>query len=206
MPPQKKQMTLQEVLNVLASNFFAHGHLHEVAPAFRQALPPNNLVLIAATQKSGSTFLYRALLDLLDEHVENLATFHTGYQEEDLYYPYIIRDTCLRKTICKLHMKANDANIDVLNAFGITPIVLVRRFFDAIPSWRDHWVRELEKGNQILPKPYGDRFLSLSMSEQFDYLITHVESGAVVCTGYTLHCAVNRAGRPTAVDVSRSVR
>ena len=35
---------------------------------------------------------------------------------------------------------------------------------------------------------------------QFDYVITHVERGFRVCTGFTKHCAANAAGRPVAVD------
>lgn len=34
----------------------------------------------------------------------------------------------------------------------------------------------------------------------FDYLITQAESGQVLCQGFTRHCAVNRKGRPVAVD------
>jgi acyl-CoA thioester hydrolase len=34
----------------------------------------------------------------------------------------------------------------------------------------------------------------------FDYLITHADSGMVLCKGFTRHCAVNRKGRPVAVD------
>lgn len=35
---------------------------------------------------------------------------------------------------------------------------------------------------------------------QFDYLITHQESGEIVCTGFTRHCAVNSSGIPVAID------
>lgn len=35
---------------------------------------------------------------------------------------------------------------------------------------------------------------------QFDYVITHAESGDLVCTGFTRHCAVNAAGIPVGVD------
>jgi len=35
---------------------------------------------------------------------------------------------------------------------------------------------------------------------RFDYTITHAETGVLVCRGYTRHCALNRAGRPVAVD------
>jgi acyl-CoA thioester hydrolase len=34
----------------------------------------------------------------------------------------------------------------------------------------------------------------------FDYLITLAETGAVLCRGFTRHCATNRNGRPVAVD------
>jgi len=35
---------------------------------------------------------------------------------------------------------------------------------------------------------------------QFDYVITHGETGADVCRGYTRHCALNARGNPVAVD------
>jgi acyl-CoA thioester hydrolase len=34
----------------------------------------------------------------------------------------------------------------------------------------------------------------------FDYLITHGDTGRVLCKGFTRHCAVNRKGVPVAVD------
>lgn len=35
---------------------------------------------------------------------------------------------------------------------------------------------------------------------QFDYVITHQESGDIVCKGFTRHCAVNASGTPVEVD------
>jgi acyl-CoA thioester hydrolase len=34
----------------------------------------------------------------------------------------------------------------------------------------------------------------------FDYLITHGETGRLICRGFTKHCALNRKGLPVAVD------
>jgi acyl-CoA thioester hydrolase len=34
----------------------------------------------------------------------------------------------------------------------------------------------------------------------FDYVITHAETGELVCRGFTRHCALNRKGVPVAVD------
>ncbi|MFZ3044352.1 MAG: thioesterase family protein [Desulfatirhabdiaceae bacterium] len=35
---------------------------------------------------------------------------------------------------------------------------------------------------------------------QFDYIITHRDTGDIVCKGYTRHCATNGSGRPVAID------
>jgi acyl-CoA thioester hydrolase len=35
---------------------------------------------------------------------------------------------------------------------------------------------------------------------RFDYLITHAETGAEVCRGFTRHCALNTRGIPVAID------
>ncbi len=35
---------------------------------------------------------------------------------------------------------------------------------------------------------------------QFDYVITHADTGDIVCKGLTRHCATDGAGRPVGVD------
>lgn len=35
---------------------------------------------------------------------------------------------------------------------------------------------------------------------QFDYVITHADTGDLVCTGFTRHCAVNTAKIPVGID------
>ncbi len=35
---------------------------------------------------------------------------------------------------------------------------------------------------------------------KFDYLITHAETGELICRGFTRHCALNKAGMPVAID------
>ncbi len=35
---------------------------------------------------------------------------------------------------------------------------------------------------------------------QFDYLITNAESGEIICTGFTRHCAVNMDSVPVEID------
>ena len=35
---------------------------------------------------------------------------------------------------------------------------------------------------------------------QFDYVITHGETGDIVCKGFTRHCAINASGTPVGID------
>ena len=35
---------------------------------------------------------------------------------------------------------------------------------------------------------------------KFDYVITHEQTGEIVCMGFTQHCAINSAGRPVGID------
>lgn len=35
---------------------------------------------------------------------------------------------------------------------------------------------------------------------RFDYLITHQETGRIICSGFTQHCALNKWGKPVKVD------
>lgn len=35
---------------------------------------------------------------------------------------------------------------------------------------------------------------------RFDYIITHAETGHIICLGFTRHCALNKAGTVVAVD------
>jgi acyl-CoA thioester hydrolase len=40
---------------------------------------------------------------------------------------------------------------------------------------------------------------------RFDYIITHEQSGEIVCIGYTRHCAINPSGTPVGID-AKTVR
>ncbi len=35
---------------------------------------------------------------------------------------------------------------------------------------------------------------------KFDYVITHQETGEIVCMGFTQHCAINTSGTPVGID------
>ncbi len=78
--------------------------------------------------------------------------------------------------------------------------------------------REIEKSGYVYPiidlginffKPlyYDDPFwihtrpVELERVKlRFDYIITHLETGDIICKGFTRHCAINTDGKPVAVD------
>ena len=35
---------------------------------------------------------------------------------------------------------------------------------------------------------------------QFEYIITNADTGDLICTGFTTHCALNKSGIPVAID------
>ena len=35
---------------------------------------------------------------------------------------------------------------------------------------------------------------------KFEYLVTHAETGELICTGFTQHCALNKKGIPVGID------
>jgi len=54
-------------------------------------------------------------------------------------------------------------------------------------------------GIQVEGREWVEMF-SPEVMAQFDYVITHVPSGDLVCTGFTRHCAVNAKGTPVGID------
>jgi len=61
--------------------------------------------------------------------------------------------------------------------------------------------------NYYSPLFYDDLFLIHTrpaamelVKLQFDYLLTKADTGEIVCTGFTRHCAVNRRGIPVEID------
>ncbi len=78
--------------------------------------------------------------------------------------------------------------------------------------------REIEESGYVYPiiklgidfyKPlYYDHLMAIHtrpswierVKLQFDYTILDAETGDLICTGFTRHCALNEKGRPVAID------
>ena len=168
MAGQTQTMNTQQILQLMASGFFCREFVQQNGDALRQALPPNNQALIAAMPKTGSTLLVRTMAAVTGR-AHNLCTYAGDGNEEELYFPAVARDTLLRKTICKLHVRATTPNLEILRAFHITPIVQVRNLFDIAVSMRDHIMKGF--ADSPYPQPLLRRLAELGEQAQYDYVI-----------------------------------
>jgi len=123
-------------------------------------------ILLAAMPKSASTFLITCLSNLFEyPHVP--LSFHFERSEQDLYLPSLLYYHSIN-TVSQHHLRATAANTNLINAFSIATIVLVRNLFDALVSLRDHFVREYPvfKGCYV-----DETFLKMDKQAQYDMLV-----------------------------------
>ena len=94
-------------------------------------------IFIACVPKSASTFLKNLLISLTG-YRDLFAVYAAGQTEHELYLP-ILRDSAHLDTVTQQHCRASDANIHLMQGFGIRPVVLVRNIFDSVMSLIDFY-------------------------------------------------------------------
>jgi tetratricopeptide (TPR) repeat protein len=137
---------------------------------FTNALATDDLrpyLLVACMPKSGSTFLKNALL-LSAGIPERMLSFAYMQNEQELHLPHVVaaaREVC----VTQQHCRATDANIMVMQAFRIHPVVLVRNLFDIVASLYDFY----DKG--ALPNTFFEScWPVLDRKQRLDLIIDHV--------------------------------
>ena len=122
-------------------------------------------LFITCFPKSGSTFLVAALAEVTGYLRFFLGQNHLS--EQDLYLPNLI-DAYNMNVVCHQHTRANALNLELMDDFGIRPVVLVRNVFDCLVSLRDH----LENESRQTPVfNASEGFFEKPREEQFDELI-----------------------------------
>ena len=126
-----------------------------------------NTVLVAAFQRSGSTYTTQTLARLMNYKSTSLV-HAKGRSDHELYVPYILarrRDN----RIAQHHMKATDENLALIVAFKMTVIALVRRIDEVLMSLV-YWIRN----NPITtPYTYYESAASWTDDELLEYLIEY---------------------------------
>lgn len=94
-------------------------------------------IFIACVPKSASTFLKNLLINLTG-YRDLFTVYAAGQTEHEIYLP-TLRESAHLDTVTQQHCRASDANIHLMQAFGIKPVVLVRNIFDSVMSLLDFY-------------------------------------------------------------------
>ncbi len=94
-------------------------------------------LFIACVPKSASTFLKNLLVNVTG-YRDLFTVYAAGQTEHEIYLP-TLRDAAHLDTVTQQHCRASDANVHLMQGFGIRPVVLVRNIFDSVISLFDFY-------------------------------------------------------------------
>ena len=123
----------------LTNSLAASGQRAELAD-FTTEISPAQLgrhIFIACVPKTASTFL-KNLLQNVTGYLDRFTVYAAGQSEHEIYLP-TLRDSAHLDTVTQQHCRASDANIHLMQAFGIRPVILVRNIFDSVMSLLDFY-------------------------------------------------------------------
>src|SRR2546427_7695392 len=107
---------------------------------FTTEITPEQLgrhLFIACVPKSASTFLKNLLVNLTG-YRDLFTVYAAGQSEHEIYLP-TLRECAQLDTVTQQHCRASDANVHLMQAFDIRPVVLVRNIFDSVMSLLDFY-------------------------------------------------------------------
>ncbi len=125
-------------------------------------------IFIACVPKSASTFLKNVLVNLTGFR-DVFMVYAAGQTEHELYLP-TLKETAHLDTVTQQHCRASDANVHLMQAFGIRPVVLVRNIFDSVMSLLDFYNLQGAYYNSY----FRADFASLDEETKIDLLIDNV--------------------------------
>jgi hypothetical protein len=137
---------------------------------FTTELTPDQLgrhIFIACVPKSASTFL-KNLLANVTGYRDLFAVYAAGQTEHEIYLP-TLRESAHLDTVTQQHCRASDANIHLMQAFGIRPVVLVRNIFDSVMSLLDFYNKGAFKTSY-----FRADWPALGEEAKIDLLVEHV--------------------------------
>jgi len=153
----------------LANSLAASGQRAELAD-FTTDITHEQLgrhIFIACVPKSASTFLKNLLVGLTG-YRDVFMVYAAGQNEHELYLP-TVRETAHLDTVTQQHCRASDANVQMMQAFDIKPVVLVRNIFDSVMSLLDFYNKGAFQNSY-----YRADFKSLDEETKIDLLIDNV--------------------------------
>jgi hypothetical protein len=145
-------------------------HGLSIAAGFKRRFvrPSGPYVFVACMPRSGSTFLTAALCELTGFKRVELADAYAE-NEQELDVPRLL-DAYSYGSVTQQHVLANSRTVDLMRAFGIRPVVLVRNLFDVVVSIR-HFL--LTEGCSKWPTFFttDERFRALDETTQYEQIV-----------------------------------
>ncbi|HEX2639456.1 MAG TPA: sulfotransferase domain-containing protein [Pyrinomonadaceae bacterium] len=156
--------------HVNLTNALTASGLPAVLSDFTDQLPAKELgrhLFIACVPKTASTFLKNVLVGLTG-YRDVFMVYAAGQSEHEIYLP-TLRETARLNTVTQQHCRASDANVQLMQAFRIRPIVLVRDIYDCVMSLLDFY-----DGGAYFNTYFRADFRSLDRETKIDLLIDNV--------------------------------
>lgn len=124
-------------------------------------------IFVTCTPKSGSTFLKNVLVAVTG--FKDVFSVYSALQNEhELDLPQFVKFGKENK-VTQQHARASEANIQMMQAFGVRPVVLVRNIFDSTASLLDFYT----KGFTFSTFFNKEEFLAFDDAQKIDLLIEY---------------------------------
>lgn len=124
-------------------------------------------IFIACSPKSGSTFLKNVLVGVTG--FKDLFSVYAALQNEhELDLPQFTKFG-KQNTVTQQHSRASEANIQLMQAFAIKPVILVRNIYDSVISLLDFYT----KGFTFSTFFDKEEFLKFDEEKKIDLLIEY---------------------------------
>lgn len=124
-------------------------------------------ILIACMPKSGSSWLVNAMTALSGYPIAHFANAFLE-NEQELYFPAVRRHAA-ENSVVQQHCRASAPNIHLIQAYAMTPVVLVRNLLDTLISMRDFWDAGAVRNSFLYPD-----WESLDLDAKHDALVRHL--------------------------------
>jgi hypothetical protein len=131
--------------------------------------PRPNWIFVACMMKSGSSYITRKLRNATGYRQKSPVSY---YVDMDHNIDIRMMDSMIRRRlVCQLHTPGNLYNIELMNRYGIRPVLLIRDPRDVIVSHHDHFFLETPISPMVRIEP---GWYAWDKEKRIEYLMYHL--------------------------------
>ena len=131
-------------------------------------------IFLVFPPKAAGTFLREAVVTATGGDLVRVVHAQGG-RDAQLYYPtllaYYLGGVCHGPLTAHVHMQALPANVAMMEAFGLRPVIMIRNIPDMLASFRDMLDHDAQARSDGLNCPIPENWLSLAPEQKADFLI-----------------------------------